>query len=290
MKLTLTLVANLVFTFGMTATANDERESPERETVAEDITPDVGPVVRGRELLQRSIHDGDDQQIGDVVDLVIDPYWGKVALIVVHTKSKNDNGQRIVIPLELVAPFQTTNMKTSIAASEIEKKDTLIRNGESEPLTRKAIGDVFERYDVKPYWHGKAQDGHRDKERFVVFTEIQQQTVKTPAGEKLGRIDDVVFSEKDGKIVYTLFAHNHEKAHKTETRTFPIPLAAFVVPPESDRWLLELPETILDNTEDIKGSALPKQVSRGWVEYIHVRYGAGVFDGVQRSLKQAGRQ
>ena len=171
----------------------------------------------------------------------------------------------------------------------MERDATSFSSRHDEPMTRKLGITLFKHLGIASYWQDgnakKDNESNRD-DQFVSLSDLRKQEIRSPGGKPLGSIDDVVLSQETGQIVYVLFSHGHTDGASEAKRVFPIPLAAFVMPTRMSRWTLALTEAILDNTETIKDGRLPKEMSRAWVEYIHVRYGGGVFDGVQRQPKQ----
>lgn len=259
----------------------------ERETVDEDLSPNVGSVVPGSILAERAVWDRYDREVGKVEDLIIDPYYGRVTSFVIKPSDEVKRDRQLLVPFELVTPIKSKHLRASVTMKKIEDTATAITRNGSTPYTRTLSRATIRHYDLKPYWKEDERSATEGQDRLVMLSNLRDMVVKTPDDEPLGSIEDVVVSKKDGKIVYALLRHDHRNNRSTQHKKFPIPLAAFVVPPRSDHWTLELPERVLDGTEVTKGAAYPKEVSRGWVEYIHVRYGTGIFSGVQREAKTA---
>lgn len=270
---------------GLPVAASDS-SSDQRQSVEEDLTPAVGPAIRGQLLMQRSVRDRYDREVGTVVNLIVDPYYGQVASLVVRPQPPIDRDRRLVLPWELVAPVKSKYLRAQVTASDIEASSLSLTKQGSKPYTRTLSLAAFRHYSLKPYWatdhDGKGTEG---QDQFVMLSDLQNKVVKSPSDQRLGRISDIMIARADGKIVYTLFEHQHTDAGQTITKQFPIPMAAFVVNPEAKDWYLELPESILDGTQIVEGADYPQEISRAWVEYLHVRYGGGVFGGVQRNFK-----
>ncbi len=113
------------------------------------------------------------------------------------------------------------------------------------------------------------------------FAEIQGEKIHNTKGKSLGTLDDLAIDLTSGIIAYAAVS-NPELAKEEH---LPIPLSAFVVKPDADAWILELPDDILVETPRIPRADWPEKIDRGWVEYVHVRYGQSPFGGVRRELR-----
>ena len=284
------LLLTIVMLLASQAMAEEQTRS--RETVADDLTPSVGDATPGSRLIGESLWGQDGQKIGKIVDLMIDPYYARLSSLVVEPATKTDRKRRLLVPIELVE-CEGESITVSRDIKAIGSNTTsLLPEGKATPYTRRMALATYRHLDLQPYWVktvGKKpastnQTATRD-DRFFLLTNLRKQSVTDPAGEKLGHIADLVVSKTDGKIVYALLNHQHKAKGNETTRMFPIPLAAFVVPTNSGKWSIDLPEELLDNTQVVENGKLPKEINRGWVDYIHVKHGGGVFDGVQRKAK-----
>ena len=98
-------------------------------------------------------------------------------------------------------------------------------------------------------------------------------------GNNAGRVVDFGVTSSKGAITYAVFAPS--LGNTSDDGLYPIPLAAFVVPEEPIKWILELPEDILANTPTFKKNPWPNRVPLAWTEYVNVRYGRSPSGGVQ---------
>lgn len=108
--------------------------------------------------------------------------------------------------------------------------------------------------------------------------------VHNAKGEELGQIGDFAVTIKQGKLAYaamscTCFADAADKF-------YPVPLSAFVVQPAANAWLLELPIETLENMKPFPVKQWPTKIDRGWLEYVHVRYGRSPLDGVRTKTQK----
>lgn len=284
----------LLATFILLATqtfADDATKS--REAVADDLTPQVGKATRGTRLLGVSVRDHDGQKLGKVVDLLVDPYYARVSSLVVKPDSSVDRKRRLLIPTEVVKPDGET-LQASRDVKEIENEATsLLSEGNATPYTRRMATATYRHYSLQPYWANRGRKRSTEEnvqanvsatrdDQFFLLTKLTKESVLDSAGGKLGHISDVMVSKTDSKIVYVLLETAHETKGREKAQTFAVPLAAFVVPTDSGKWSIDLPEKLLENTQTVENGKLPREINRAWVEYVHVKYGGGIFGGVQR--------
>ncbi len=111
-------------------------------------------------------------------------------------------------------------------------------------------------------------------------------------GQPIGHVVDFGLARKEGQIAYAVLHLGHSDKDKDEhvgkhEKVYPIPLAAFVVKPDSTDWTLDLPEKMLEGLPSFKeNESWPRVVAGPWTEYIHVRYGRSVLGGVQSEDKK----
>lgn len=268
-----------------------DEQTTSSEPVADDLTPGVGDATLGGRLISASLLDRDGQEIGEIVDLMIDPYYARLSCLVIAPATATARKKRLLVPVELVecdGERATASRNISAIASSAT---SLLPGGKPTPYTRRMALAAYHHLELRPYWtrvvgerHASTNGSSKRDDLFFLFTTLREQSVTDSGGEKLGHIADLAFSD-DGKIRYALLKHQHTDEGKESTRTFPVPLAAFVVPAGTGTWSIDLPEKLLKTMPVVKNGELPREISRGWVEYIHVKYGGNVFDGVQRSVK-----
>lgn len=265
--------------------SNADEQPSKPQTVGDDITPQVGEVCRASSLVGKVVVSKDGTDLGQVQDVVVDPYYARLVSIIVGPDNQAIREKTLFIPVNAISKENDGDLLLSVDRDTVESSATSFE-GTPDNYTRRLSLATFRHFAIKPYWlDEKKKNTSSDRDdRFVKLCRLTEQPVKSPTGASLGKIADVVISKHTHQIVYTLFAQIDSSAKNTAT-SYPIPLACFVVPATTADWTLELPEELLENTEPVGEEKLPKELSRAWVEYVHVRYGGGVFNGVQRQLK-----
>jgi hypothetical protein len=143
-------------------------------------------------------------------------------------------------------------------------------------LTRSWAEIALSHFNLAPYWKTE-KDQVSDRDLLIRASTLRNMAVVDDDGKPLGRIYDFAITSR-GDIAYAGLAKgdNAERLH-------PVPASAFIVPGGNAEWRLDLPPDIVNNTPTFAAVDWPKTLDRGWLEYVHVRYGRSVFDGVNRS-------
>jgi len=148
-----------------------------------------------------------------------------------------------------------------------------------QPLTRAAGAKVFAHFEQPVPWKKEKAD-----RPLALVSQLRELPIANAAGKRLGRIDDFALLLDKGLVGYAAVTMDEDAA-----QLFPVPLSAFVVTPEVEHWVLELPKDILAQTPRFNANAWPDKIDRGWVEYVHVRYGRSPFAGVREVLHAENR-
>lgn len=215
---------------------------------------ELGPVRSARSLLDAVVKKPGGGEFGRITDVGLDIGQGTVAAIYV------------------------------MPAGPIGRK----RESLSIPMTRlhwtSAGGDIV--LDAKPDAPPPiVSSGDPDNEsRVVLLTKLGDIPIRNARGDKLGAITDFGLARQGGLITYALMVL--EAAAIPADTLYPIPLAAFVVQPDAEEWILELPEGILENTPTIEKNQWPATVPAAWIEYVSIRYGRSPMGGVQIKLRE----
>ena len=220
----------------------------------------------------------DDRVAGKITDLVLDLDAGRLAFVVVEgNKGVVGSADKLALPLGLFRDVATSHEPTLQGTPANWQAAPAIKVPQGE-MTRKWAAGVFQSFGLSPYWNDKEQDAS-NADQLSSLSQLRNKAVRNGNGEPLGRINDFA-ATAGGEIAYAGLART-EKAE----RLYPIPLSAFIALPGSADWQLNLPKEILENTPTFASGAWPTTLDRGWVEYVHVRYGRSGFDGIERQQK-----
>lgn len=263
-----------------------------RDARAEDtdpVVPKFGRLVRAETWLKQPVRDVDGKDFGSVRDLALDLETGHVALTVVGD-SKDGREEFLVIPPRLLKEDRSRRL-------------TLLRNADGprlavadleESLQRGFAGARYRAFGEEPYWSlpkigEKVSAGEIPKwdehYRLTLLSKLSGTKVVDKNGHPLGPLMGFAFSPKSGQIVYAAIRLDENDSD----RHLAIPLSAFVVPSEDSgspaTWQIELSSEIVQDTPGFDARHWPTELERGWIEYVHVRYGRSPLGGVRHTTK-----
>jgi len=248
--------------------------------------PELGAVQQAGSLIGQKVRSADDQALGIVDDLLLDLDDGRVALILL--KAEANTGQTgLALPPAVVSVDQTKRTLTAKVTAEQARMAPAWKSAEALDHAGAQLAAIYRHFNQAPYQREKAKpDAAPDIGSgvgFVTLASVRGVAVKNARGDELGTVSDMAVSVDKGLIGYVAVACScfDDAAGKL----FPIPLTAFVVKPGEKAWILELPLDVLANTPTFSEQQWPEKIDRGWVEYVHVRYGRSPFGGAESQLR-----
>jgi sporulation protein YlmC with PRC-barrel domain len=131
----------------------------------------------------------------------------------------------------------------------------------------------------------RSQSAEKNQPQSTLWSQIRGTPILSKDGTPIGELRDMAIAINSGVIAYTALATND-----TADELRPAPLSALVVHPQQKAWLLELPADVVRETKAFSAKSWPNTIDRGWLEYVHVRYGGSALDGVRTETAQEGRQ
>jgi len=251
----------------------EDRTASATQPANEQVRSTEGAIARASSLMDQQVSDG--KFTGRIQQLLLDLDGGRVALVVVATDATaGDESKRMVLPAELFGNL--VNGEIKLSPEQLQATTQLPE--QPQDLTRAWAEGIYTRFGLTPYWkHSDAK--FRNEDVFVSTERLHDTPVVDRAGKKIAQVQDLAITSR-GAIAYAGLA----KLGDAE-RLYPVPLSAFVVLSDDATWRLDLPSDIVENTPTFAADKWPKSLDRGWLEYVHVRYGRSVFDGVNRSAR-----
>lgn len=105
-----------------------------------------------------------------------------------------------------------------------------------------------------------------EKSEVLKASRVVDSRVVAQGDEALGTITDIVIERPDHRIAYLLVRDEQQ-------RTQAVPLGAFEYTYSDSAWQIDLEPKFYRSMPTVKSDELPKQVDRGWLEYVRVRFG-----------------
>jgi sporulation protein YlmC with PRC-barrel domain len=238
------------------------------------VEPKLGTIQRAGNLVGCEAVDQAGNGIGRVIDWALDLETGKLALVMIEP-SQADGLQLIALPARGVS-LGVMTLKANVPDSKIEKSPRIKLDGEPAKLTRAWGAKVYQHFGGDPLW----KEGEPMDRSLTLASTLMGTPVTNTAGMEVGRIEDLALVLDQGVVGYLAVTMSGDDKGKL----YPIPLSAFVVEPQTKKWILELPADILAGSPSFDANQWPDRIDRGWVEYVHVRYGRSPFAGVRKVL------
>jgi sporulation protein YlmC with PRC-barrel domain len=247
------------------------------------VEPQLGPIASAAKLAKLKLADDKGTEIGQVDDLLLDLGAGRVALVLV---SPADGKGQVLLPARrLVFPQDDKPLTLKPGTAPLASTERWKNEGTNTKFKRAQIAAIYQRDGQKMY---RYEEDAPDTTAW--FSGLAEQKVANTKGAEIGSVVDMAVTLPAGAIAYAAVSCNCFA--DSEQKLFPIPLSAFVVEPGATAWMLELPLDIVERTPTFAKDAWPTTIDRGWVEYVHVRYGRSPLEGVRdkpRSEEPAGQ-
>ena len=238
---------------------------PKNPTGVELSKPVVGPVHSARAAIGLQIGSA-EMPVGRIEDLSLDIGSGSVQGVYFRPiKPVDEKQDSMLLPM---SQFQWPDDKGAVT-----------------------MGALPDKSPEAPQENG-AKENKNSPSNLIMLSKSASIRVLDGRGKEIGHVVDFGLSRKQGQIAYAVLHLGHSDKEKDEhvgkhEKVYPIPLAAFVVKPDSTDWTLDLPEKMLEGLPSFKeNDTWPRVVAGTWTEYIHVRYGRSVLGGVQSEEKK----
>jgi hypothetical protein len=242
----------------------------------EQIRSTEGPIFRIGAVTGSKLASNDFKGSAKIQDVIMDLDTGHVPFVVLAVEDADGAAAPLVVPTSAIRDFGTREQSLRLTAEEL-RQSPKVPKAASE-LTRAWATSVLGHFKTEPYWKAD-NDRVSDRDVLVRASQLHDVVVLADDGKPLGRIQDFAMTSR-GDIAYAGLSR-HDKTDQLH----PIPLSAFIAPVGNAEWRLNLPPDIVENTPKFAAASWPTTLDRGWLEYVHVRYGRSVFDGVNRTAQ-----
>lgn len=256
--------------------------------VADEKSDDAGVHVTFREvipaasMINRKVMDQKGELLGTVSDIVIDLDFGCVAFFTIDRRqSKTPVFDTHFFPPSAVEEWNSdSGLRLHVARQELDRVANLIHVIPPSLVDPKRLSVLYELYQTKEYW---PKDHPKDAALpLVTVDELDGRIVRDLHWQRFARIEEVLLTPDHGWRIAYLSLGEVSGKDSVKDRVA-VPMAAFAKKAESPTWLMDIPadSAILQST--FAAGEWPQEIDRGWIEYIHVKYGSAVLGGVQRA-------
>lgn|GEM_PF-5809661 len=259
------------------------QEAPPHTTKTELHFPRPIPLS---ELIGATVADSQNQTCGTITDALVDPLANYVPVLLIRPEGRLD--ANLVVPLR-VGELQTSRnsrvwlLKSPDAATV---KETTAQPGQ-QSVSASQVRTWLQNFGQPIPWKEDAAAPPHLK--FHSLRDLLGQDVTGESSRPLGQITDFILSPTTGRIAYTILQRTPaDKTGETggSARAL-VPLSAYVTTDKPRTWALMLPVQELQTSGELKGETLPDHMPRGWIEYVHVRYGGDIAGGIQPARHKA---
>ena len=270
-------VCSILLVSSMTFAADDATASPPESAGVEVEFDDV---VSASHIINAEVHDTDGEIIGSVADVVLDTEFGQLAFISIRNTKKVAKVDNVFFlpPSCLKNWSDDKGLKVNVSQQQIQDGRSKAKTLQPSLVFPSKLVALYERFGAKPYWPSERVQDMRL--HLVSIDEMDGRVVRDVDRKKFARVDDVLLTpDKNWKVAY-LSLRDLAAVSDGEQR-LAIPLAAFVRDSHSAGLTLEIPAESELLKETFKTGNWPKEINRGWIEFVHVKYGKATLSGLQ---------
>ncbi len=256
----------------------------EEPTATPTIPPKIERVVGADSLIGSELK-SETHHLGVVSDYVIDLATGHIALIlVVNNDTPVDIPERMALaPSNLSFDGTYWRLADNVSDEQLATAKRISHEAADRISHRKAIRELYLALGCELYWNTAAERQEPLGDELSLWSELRQTKLVDSDGTVAGGLEDLGIAPNTGQIAYA--AIDVGQSATAGNVLYAIPLSALVVPNLKKPWQIELALGELQSMETFPRDKWPTEVSRGWVEYVHVRYGNSALSGVQSKVK-----
>jgi len=264
------------------AAGSDKDESSKDATTQTSIS--FPSVISATSLRRRPVIDQFGQRVGHLENVVIDLRHGFVALLEVDNRGDADaDRRRYLLPPSLV-DFRPDahRIQLSVASKVLTPEDSQSARPQLADLSPDDLSNIYTKYEAAPYWTKAARNESQEIQiRLETVRKLRERQIRSAEWVQLGRVSDLaIVPEQEWRVAYVAvmdFPEADEPKHRLA-----IPLGAFALKTKSPAWLLDVEPASLTEVNSFTPPQWPTEIDRRWIEFVSVKYGRPVLDGVQQ--------
>ncbi len=236
-------------------------------------------VVSASQMINAKIHDADGEVMGTVVDVALDTEFGELAFISVRNTKKNAKVDNVFfLPPKCIESWNDDGLKVTVNQQQVQNGQSKAKILQPSLIFPGKLAELYQRFDTKVYWPAEREQDMRLN--LVSIDEMDGRVVRDANRQKFARVDDVLLTpDQNWKVAYLSL---RDLAGVSDgNQRVAIPLAAFVRDSQSAGIRLEIPAESELLKQTFASGEWPKEIDRGWIEFVHVKYGKATLDGLQ---------
>lgn len=225
-------------------------------------------------------------ELGKIEDLVIDLQSGRVAYVALSFGGFLGLGDKL-----FAIPWQALSLRSYEHAFLLDIPRDVLEKAEGFdkdhwPVTREELSRTYTYYGYRPYWTATERIGHgemepertvsmdrttgRENPDFLSADSIKGDKVVNPAGEDLGKIEDLMIDLEDGRVAYAVLSFGGFLG--IGNKLFAIPWQSLSFRLHEHAFTLDIPRDILKKAEGFDKDHWP-DTNREWLANMYRFYG-----------------
>jgi sporulation protein YlmC with PRC-barrel domain len=155
------------------------------------------------------------QQVGKIKDLLLDADQGTLSYVLITA----DNGSSQCVPV----PWQMMLLRKDGKVARVKLSPDQFRDAphaDTSQISEKLGADQFNQR-IHDYWSDKTPMAMPAHGNPIKLTELIGKSVKTPDGNRVGDIEDIVFAVQPGELIYALVSLSDQQQDQDRMAAVP---------------------------------------------------------------------
>ena len=226
---------------------------------------DVGPtfenVVAGDKYVGAEVA-GSGGRTFKLVDGLVEPVSGSIVLVVLEDKK---SGGQLAVPTKLIEGESGSLTLAADVGEEVRTRSEALLKSDGLPVA--AVNTYLAASFPEHKLPVNRDEPAANAEGLIRFSKLSGLDIVDNTDKEIGNVKTAVINTEHASIAYLLV----EMAVDKKLRA--IPLGAFEYYYAADAWKINLAGERIAKFPPVSADELPKQLDRGWVEYVAVRFG-----------------
>jgi len=268
----------------------------EKQTGQETMTEvEFGHVVRFKEWLKQK-HSETDRRMPQVVDLIVSPRTSSVLATVEHDPGQEKPWIATLKPIPAEKSPEVEDVSAKSGNDAAKEKGAPCESHLSAGNADDLPGLVVKQIVAQERSPEKLRSALQNDSPIVAAASLKDllgRPIRGLDGELIAKVVDFGIAPQQQHVAYAIVKITAQETGQpsqgeeaNSQKTYAIPLAAFVHSEQADEWKMELTAEEVAKQEPIDKGQTPSEISRGWIEYLSVRYGRSTTGGIQPQVAE----